>query len=87
MRELASVLASDYGIDTTGWTLMSANAITPAGLTIAGQASHPQLGENVAYRVVLPEPSVALTISGLLACLLMRRRETSRSLRQRAVTP
>lgn len=79
MRELASVLASDYGVDTSGWTLLSATAISPDGLTIVGQASHPQLGGNVAYRVVLPEPSGALAACALLGCLL-RRRRTSRRL-------
>ena len=77
MRELASVLASDYGLDLSGWTLLSAKAITPDGLTIVGQASHPQLGGNVAYRVVLPEPSGALATVGFLACLLRRRRASA----------
>ena len=41
MRRLQDVLLSDYGISTTGWLLVRANAITPDGHTIVGEGVNP----------------------------------------------
>jgi uncharacterized membrane protein len=72
MRDLKSALASDYGIDLTGWTLFTANGITPDGTTLVGLGSHPQFGDTVAWRVVLPEPAGAAAL--VTPCWLLRRR-------------
>lgn len=41
MRELGAVLASDYGLNLAGWTLTSANAITPDGRVVVGVGINP----------------------------------------------
>jgi uncharacterized membrane protein len=41
MRELATVLTVDHGLDLSGWTLTSARAMTPDGLTIVGYGTNP----------------------------------------------
>jgi probable HAF family extracellular repeat protein len=74
VRSLKAVLASEYGLDLPGWTLTSASAITPDGLAIVGQASHPEFGDNVVYRVVLPEPAGTAVLAGAAAAALLRRR-------------
>jgi probable HAF family extracellular repeat protein len=73
MRDLTAVLASDYGLALPGWTLWSANGITPDGMTIVGMGSHPEFGPNVAWRVVLPEPGTGAAVVGMV-CLSLRRR-------------
>jgi uncharacterized membrane protein len=45
MRELASVLSTDYGLNVTGWILTRATAITPDGSVIVGWGTNP-LGET-----------------------------------------
>jgi probable HAF family extracellular repeat protein len=74
MRSLKAVLESEYGMNLTGWTLWSAGGITPDGRTIIGTGSHPQFGETVAWRVVLPEPGAATLFVLGGATLLVRRR-------------
>jgi uncharacterized membrane protein len=71
MRPLAEVLAADYGLDLSGWSLMSVSAMTPDGNVIVGQARHATLGDNIAFRVVVPEPgawsgAIAAVCSGAL---------------------
>jgi uncharacterized membrane protein len=74
MRSLKTVLTNEYGVDLAGWTLWSAEGITPDGTTIVGMGSHPQFGEVVAWRVVLPEPGAAASLFALAALALRRRR-------------
>jgi probable HAF family extracellular repeat protein len=72
MRNLKSVLQSDYGLTLTGWTLNAAYGISADGNVIVGQGTNPS-GQVEAFRVVLvPEPSsvALLTMGGL--CLLWR---------------
>ncbi len=52
MRPLAEVLALDYGIDLTGWTLTSARAISADGLVIGGDGFNPA-GEAEGWVAVL----------------------------------
>jgi probable HAF family extracellular repeat protein len=72
MRNLKSVLQSDYGLTLSGWTLNAAYGISADGNVIVGQGTNPS-GQTEAFRVVLaPEPStiVLLTLGGV--CLLWR---------------
>jgi probable HAF family extracellular repeat protein len=48
LRELQSVLTSDYGLDLTGWKLGRATAITDDGNTIVGYGSNPS-GQTEAW--------------------------------------
>lgn len=73
MRDLETVLTSEYGLDLAGWRLRSADGITPDGRVIIGTGSHPQFGDGVAWRASLPEPSAAVALVGL-CCLALRRR-------------
>ena len=74
MRDLKTVLTADYGLDLSGWTLWSASGITPGGHVIVGMGSHPQFGESVAWRAVLPEPAAGVGLVGLCCVGLRRRR-------------
>jgi probable HAF family extracellular repeat protein len=72
MRNLKSVLQSDYGLTLTGWTLNAAYGISADGNVIVGQGTNPS-GQTEAFRVILvPEPSsiALITMGGL--CLLWR---------------
>jgi uncharacterized membrane protein len=72
MRNLKTVLQSDYGLNLTGWTLNAAYGISADGNYIVGQGTNPS-GQAEAFRVVLPEPnSIALILTGVI-CLLFRR--------------
>jgi probable HAF family extracellular repeat protein len=62
MRLLAEVLTNDYGLDLTGWTLVSAMAISDDGLTIAGNGINPS-GVQRGWVAVIPEPSTALLVA------------------------
>jgi uncharacterized membrane protein len=52
MRDLKTVLESEYDLDLTGWILERANAITPDGNVIVGNAINPS-GKTEGFRVVL----------------------------------
>jgi probable HAF family extracellular repeat protein len=41
MRDLASVLTNDYGLNLAGWTLEGASMITPDGSVIVGNGTNP----------------------------------------------
>lgn len=53
MRRLADLLTEDYGVDLTGWTLLTANAITPDGSRIVGDGINPD-GKHEPFLVTLP---------------------------------
>jgi hypothetical protein len=58
MRELRAVLISDYGLNLTGWTLISAQGITPDGNVIVGTGVNPA-GANEGWIARLGCGSVA----------------------------
>lgn len=58
-RRLQDVLANDYGLNLTGWTLQAATAISDDGKTIVGYGLNPQ-GRVEAWRAVLGFPPALL---------------------------
>ena len=79
MRNLQSVLISEYGVSNlTGWTLSAATAISADGGTIVGNGINPS-GQTEAWRVTgVPEPGVVGFLgAGLLLMLTKRRLRTS----------
>jgi probable HAF family extracellular repeat protein len=77
MRNLQSVLESDYGLDLSGWQLTSAVDISDDGRVIAGNGINPQ-GQQEAWVVhlhAIPEPAtVVMIVLGFGVTLLARRR-------------
>jgi len=53
IRSLEDVLNNDHGIDTTGWTLMSADGVSGGGRLITGWGINPQ-GFTEAFAAFLP---------------------------------
>ena len=72
MQEL-SVFLNALGIDTTGWTLSEAAAISDDGLTIVGTGTNPN-GLTEGWIAVIPEPGTALLMGLGLVGLASRRR-------------
>jgi uncharacterized membrane protein len=73
-RELSTVLTNDYGLDLTGWVLVTASGISADGNTIAGTAYNP-LGQMYGWVAVVPEPaSAAAALLPVAATLPARRR-------------
>jgi probable HAF family extracellular repeat protein len=69
MRAIQDVLASEYGLDLTGWTLQHVYDISADGRTILGQGKNPD-GDSESWIAVIPEPSAALLLGlglGLLS--------------------
>lgn len=54
IRNLRNVLTSEFDLDLTSWTLLSATGITPDGRTIVGNGVNPQ-GQREAFRAYLGE--------------------------------
>ncbi|MBM4030191.1 MAG: PEP-CTERM sorting domain-containing protein [Planctomycetes bacterium] len=76
MRRLADVLAGDYGLTLTGWTLEEAWGVSADGLVFAGWGTNPS-GQTEAWiaRVeAIPEPAGLVLLLGGLAALARRRR-------------
>jgi uncharacterized membrane protein len=73
-RDFRSALAQDYGLDLSLWQLTSVDGVTPDGMTFIGMGSHPQFGDNVAWRVVVPEPGAGVMLVAVLTPLVLRRR-------------
>lgn len=57
IRRVADVLANDYGVDMTGWTLTRATDISADGKVIVGWGTNPQ-GEREAWRVYLDPDAI-----------------------------
>jgi probable HAF family extracellular repeat protein len=80
MRNLQSVLETDYGMDLTGWQLTSAVDISDDGLVIAGNGINP-LGQHEGWVVrleAIPEPgTLALFVLGACGILVWRKRRVS----------
>ena len=73
MRELKSVLESDYGLDLTNWTLTQATGISADGLTMIGFGTNPD-GFTEGWIATIPEPSIVLLL-GMGSLVLLRRRK------------
>jgi probable HAF family extracellular repeat protein len=79
MRNLQWVLTNNYGLDLTGWTLQSAEAISQDGKAIAGYGTHNGYTEawvasNESWVASIPEPSTSALLAAGLAGLMARRR-------------
>ena len=53
MRQLEVVMSSDYVVDTTGWKLTHATAISGDGRTIVGYGTNPS-GQTEGWVLELP---------------------------------
>ena len=74
MRNLNDVLADDFGLDLTGWTLTHALSISDDGMVIVGYGENPS-GETEAWIAVIPEPAtLSLLALGGLAVMRCRRK-------------
>jgi probable HAF family extracellular repeat protein len=72
-RAVQDVLASEYGLDLTGWTLQHAFDVSADGRTIVGIGTNPD-GDTEGWIAVIPEPSAGLLFGLGLGVLSCRRR-------------
>jgi probable HAF family extracellular repeat protein len=78
MRNLKTVLTDDFGLDLTGWTLLSAEGISADGNSIVGYGLNPS-GMREGWVAVTPEPAtLALLAMGAVAMLRRRKGGMSR---------
>jgi hypothetical protein len=74
VRSLETAL-QDLGVDVTGWSLTSAEAISTDGSTIVGYGQAPGSSNVRAFVAVIPEPAHAtMLLSGALALVFLCRR-------------
>ncbi len=79
MRDLRDVLVNDFGLDLTGWALVSAQGVSGDGLTIVGwgeyaYSSFPPAVRVEAWIAHIPEPAtLSLLAPGGLALIRRRR--------------
>jgi probable HAF family extracellular repeat protein len=81
MRNLQTVLTSDYGLDLTGWTLSEASSISADGMQIVGFGLHNGNIEGWYADLsssAVPEPSSFVLVAGLAGCAWWRRRHDRR---------
>jgi probable HAF family extracellular repeat protein len=69
MRDLRTVLRTQFGLPLTGWTLTRANAISPDGTVIAGDGINPR-GDFEGWVAVIPEPGASSAV--LLGLAIVR---------------
>lgn len=74
IRNLRTTLISQFGLNLTGWTLLSANGISDDGRVIAGQGLHNGVQEG--WVVQLPEPATGSLLLVLSALIIRRSRDT-----------
>jgi hypothetical protein len=72
MRDLKTVLQTDFGLNLAGWDLFDAGAISADGTTIAGVGRNPS-GNFEGWVAVIPEPT-SLAMIGLCGAALRRGR-------------
>lgn len=88
MRNLQTILTSDFGINLTGWKLTSATGVSADGMQITGIGTNPQGGHEswfvdlAANSAAVPEPSslVIWGLAGLAICGRFRRCRLGRGL-------
>ena len=71
MRDLKTVLETDYGLDLTGWHLEYARGISDDGMTIVGYGTNPQ-GYQEGWVATIPEPCSLAVLT--LGCLFLKRK-------------
>ena len=83
MRNLRTVLVSDFGLDLTGWTLREARSISADGLIIVGWSDSPNGHEAWVADLSepIPEPSTIVLFGigglGILAYVWRRRKQSA----------
>lgn len=78
MRDLKDVLENDYDYDLTNWTLETVESISADGRILTGSGAYfsGQASEFRGWVAIIPTPPAAAI--GLLACLGLSRRRSSR---------
>lgn len=71
-RPLKDVLQAEHGIDLTDWRLRTVVALSEDGTTLIGNGEY--LGNNAAFRIIVPEPSAVAVLAMPLVMLRRRRR-------------
>jgi probable HAF family extracellular repeat protein len=77
MRHLEDVLVDDYGLDLTGWSLTSAEAISDDGKTIIGNGGSSEGGYG--WIATIPEPATGILVAVGAAGMARRRRTSYRA--------
>jgi uncharacterized membrane protein len=73
MQPLDVYLKDRFGLDLPGWSLKTVVDMTADGRFLIGQASHPDFGNNLAYRIVIPEPTTHIMIAiAAVTCTVYR---------------
>ncbi len=70
VRLIQDILAGDYNLDLTGWTLRSATGISDDGLTIVGNGINPD-GIEEGWIATIPEPATIILFA--LGGVILRR--------------
>jgi hypothetical protein len=82
MQPLDVYFKDRFGLDLPGWPLESVIDMTADGRVSICQASHPDMGNNLAFRIVIPEPMThIMTAIAAVTCTVYRRRRNEFSQR------